>query len=317
MTDYELQVMEQWIAAETAPLPLSQRLAKGLTGRVGLAMRATTLLRNDRVNQLVQSLRTVAQDAILAAMTRTATAQQLRKVEDVLRSMGSGAESAAEIKMLPLIVKDEVSRQLASRHTRSAAAEGATAGLASSLCELIPGLQGWVIPVILADLTATITMMAQSAVQIGYSYGYNMHDPEDAIHIVTAMSPLQDDAQLLEAKIMAHLAAQESGVVMARLLAGHVTMQAVTVAAPAMARLIEVVSSRIALALAQKELSLLVPIVGAVVQGTVNTAFSRANYSMARRYFQQQHLYARYGEDLVAARLLALRMGTPSAADAV
>ena len=307
MTEYEKLVIRTWLLQDAKPLPLAIRLTTGLTGRIKGVLRTAAWAKGPRATQFFERLRSAAREAIIRTLEQAATAQQLERVERELRTLGSQADTATAIRMLPLQVKDETARRLAKTQTVHVATEGAVAGLVTSVCELAPGLQGFVVPALIADMTATMYMMAQSAVQIGYSYGYSLHTPDDLPHFLVAMAPHTDEASLLDAKLTAHLALRESGILAARAVGEHLTVRMLSANNMAFSKLIDTVASRMALYLAEKELGFLLPIAGAVLQGSVNAAFAHASYLRAARYFQRLHFIDRYGEEYLETQLLLLR----------
>ncbi len=302
MNEYELQVLQRWIAEDELP-SLAERLASAASGRIRRTLAALAAVRRGKPVALLERLTAIAREGILRALEQADTPAQQQRVLDVIHSLGGGAQTPEEVRMLPLRTKDEASRKLALRQGKAVAAEGAAAGFTVSLCELLPGLQAFAIPAIAADLAAAVYLMAQGAIQTGYSYGYTLDNPEDLPHLLAAMAPHAQDASLLEAKFAAHTALRQTGATMARSMADHAAIRTLVSANPAVHELIDAVARRLAMRLAEKELGLALPLVGALVQGAVNTAFARYAHRKATRYFQRLHLVERYGEPYVNERL--------------
>ncbi len=300
-----------------APQPFTVTLTRRLTGKVRAVMNLAAHVAPVRGPALADRLQGAVRDMIVRSLEQAATARQYAKVEQTIRNLGGAATTAGEIRLLPLQVKDETARLMARGQTLAVSAEGAAAGFAASLFEVIPGLQAWVIPTILADLYATLTLMSQNAVQIGYSYGYSMQNPEDLPHILVAMAPVEEDAQIVEAKVAAHLAMRSAGSMLARTAGEQLTLRFAAGASPAVAQLLDVLAARLALIFAEKEMTVLIPFVGAAIQGSVNASFAKASYHGARRYFQKLHMIDRYGEDymLQQARRLKDDRGRPPTID--
>ena len=310
MNAYEQSVLQTWLRDAKQPEKLPIRLTRQFSGGVGRIVKTIEKINHKKTQDLYARLQGAAKNMIIKVLEQSATIRQLERVENEIAKLGGHAENASEIRLLPLEIKDEVARRLAHSQTITVSAEGVTAGFLTSLFELVPGLQGLVVPTILADLYATIRMLAQSAVQIGYSYGYNLHNEEDLAHFLVAMAPTAADARVIEAKLTAHLAARESAMVAARALGQHLTVSMLASGSPFIGSLVDALATRIALYFIEKEGSLLIPIAGAVLQGAINASFARMNYQDARRYFQRLHLIDRYGEDYLEERLAALRTGT-------
>ena len=70
--------------------------------------------------------------------------------------------------------------------------------------------------------------------------------------------------------------------------------------APQMIRLITYVADRLGVVITQKELGILVPIAGAVLNSSINVAFQQVGHQTAKDYFRRLILEDRYGEELVA-----------------
>ncbi len=310
MNAYEQTVLCDWLRDDAQPEKLPERLTRHFSGGVGRLVRGIERLNHKKTQALYARLQDAAKAMIIRILEQSASTKQLDRVEKTIRSLGGNAHSASEIRMLPLAIKDEAARRLAQTQTITVSAEGVTAGFLTSLFELVPGLQGLIVPTILADLYATIRLLAQSAVQIGYSYGYNLRNEEDLPHFLVAMAPTTTDAHLIEAKLTAHLAVRESATLAMRTALQNVTVSALMSGSPFLGSLVDALAARIALYFIEKEGSLLIPIAGAVLQGAINASFARMNYHDAKRYFQRQHFIERYGVDYLEAQLDSLRQGT-------
>lgn len=297
MNAYEEHVIREWMRADARPPALSAKLVRRLTGRVRGLLRAAEGSPDGPVAKLMDRVRLVAREAITRTLEHSATASQLARVEARLERSGSHATSAAEIRMLPLQVKDAVARELAKENTVTVAAEGMVAGLTASLCECIPGLQALTIPTILADIAASLYLLAQNAVRIGYSYGYDIDHPDDLPHFLMAMAPHTADAALIEAKWTAHVALRTSGSHVVSTVAEHASMRTLATNSPAISGLLDQISTRLALRIGEREWGLLIPVAGALVQGSVNAAFARSGSAQAVRYFQELHMVERYGAE--------------------
>jgi len=70
--------------------------------------------------------------------------------------------------------------------------------------------------------------------------------------------------------------------------------------APQMIRLITYVADRLGIVITQKELGILVPIAGAVLNSSINVAFQQVGHQTAKDYFRRVILEDRYGEELVS-----------------
>ena len=83
-------------------------------------------------------------------------------------------------------------------------------------------------------------------------------------------------------------------------LAAEACRQVLEREAPQMIRLITYVADRLGIVVTQKELGLIVPIAGAVLNSSINVAFQQIGHQTAKDYFRRLILEDRYGEELVA-----------------
>jgi hypothetical protein len=67
-----------------------------------------------------------------------------------------------------------------------------------------------------------------------------------------------------------------------------------------MIRLITYVADRLGVIVTQKELGILVPVAGAVLNSSINLAFQQVGHQTTKDYFRRLILEDRYGDELVA-----------------
>ncbi len=300
MTPYESEAMALWSTPGEDPFTL--RFAKQFTQRTSHLLHFASKFTRRLQPKLADRLTNIAREAILTVLDQASTARQFDHVERSLRELGSHASTTSEIRMLPLEIKDETALRLAKSTRIVMSAQGATAGILTSVFTMIPGLQGFIAPTIAADLYVTIRLMAQGAVQTGYSYGYSLRNAEDLPHLLIAMSPFSADQELISAKVGAHLALRQASFTLTKAAGEHLSSRLIATSIPAVGQLIDLMAARLAMRLLEQQGSLILPIAGAAVQGSVNAAFAHASYLEARRYFQRLHLVDRYGEDFIKER---------------
>ena len=73
--------------------------------------------------------------------------------------------------------------------------------------------------------------------------------------------------------------------------------------APQMVQLIASVARRLGVTVTQKELGVLVPVAGAILNSSINIAFQHVCYQNAKDYFRLLLLEERYGDELVAVAI--------------
>src|SRR2546425_5962405 len=121
-------------------------------------------------------------------------------------------------------------------------------------------------------------------------------------HLVAAMAPHADssDEGYLALKTAVVTSIRESGQFMARTAGMVMDRQLLEREAPQMIRLITYVADRLGIVITQKELGILVPIVGAGLNSSINVAFQQVGHQTAKDYFRRVILEDRYGEELVS-----------------
>jgi hypothetical protein len=174
-------------------------------------------------------------------------------------------------------------------------AEGFAMGVLTTLSA------GLLIPAtVAADVTASMTLMSRHVSQIAASYGYSPVDPMNIPHILAAMVPTSSssDEGFLSVKSVA-FAEVRAATKFAEGLIGELTSDIVEKSCPQLIKLIQKVTEQLGVVVTQKELGMIVPIVGGVINGGLNLAFQQMNHTSAKEYFRKQYLFNKYGEEVV------------------
>src|SRR3989454_6595986 len=180
--------------------------------------------------------------------------------------------------------------------------EGALLGSATTMAEGIPGAQLVIPSLILTDITSSMTLLSRHTCRIATAYGFSSKNPENLPHLVAAMAPQSEttDEGYLALKTAVVTSIRESGQFMARTAGMVMDRQLLEREAPQMILLITYVADRLGIVMTQKELGILVPIVGAVLNSSINIAFQQVGHHTAKDYFRRVILEDRYGEELVS-----------------
>jgi hypothetical protein len=96
---------------------------------------------------------------------------------------------------------------------------------------------------------------------------------------------------------------RESGQFVARTAGMMLDRKVLEREAPQLIRLIAYVAERLGIVVTQKELALLVPVAGAVLNSSINIAFQKVGHQSAKDYFRRLILNDRYGEEIVSFAL--------------
>jgi hypothetical protein len=206
------------------------------------------------------------------------------------------------LRFMPLSQLDAVADSFSWNSSILLGAEGALLGSATTMAEAIPGAQLVIPSLILTDVTSSMTLLSRHACRIATTYGYSSKKMQNLPHLMAAMAPQAEtsDEGYLALKTAVVTSIHESGQFMARSASLVLDRQVLEREAPQMIRLIAYVADRLGVVLTQKELGILVPIAGAVLNSSINVAFQRVGHQTAKDYFRRLLLEDRYGEELVA-----------------
>ncbi|HLQ77105.1 MAG TPA: EcsC family protein, partial [Terriglobia bacterium] len=155
---------------------------------------------------------------------------------------------------------------------------------------------------ILADVTTSMTLLSRHTCRIASTYGFSSKVPENLPHILAAMAPQTEtsDEGYLAIKAAVVTSMRESSQFMSRTAGMMIDRQLLQREAPQMVRLISYVADRLGVVVTEKELGLLIPIAGAVLNSSINLSFQQVGHRTAQDYFRRLILEDRYGEELVS-----------------
>ena len=206
------------------------------------------------------------------------------------------------LRFMPLSQLDAVADSFRWGSTLLLGAEGALLGSATTMAEGIPGAQLVIPSLILTDVTSSMTLLSRHTCRIATAYGYSSKEPENLPHLMAAMAPQTDtsDEGYLALKTAVVTSIREAGQFMSRTTGVLLDRQLLEREAPQMIRLIAYVADRLGVVVTQKELGVLVPIAGAVLNSSINVAFQQVGHQTAKDYFRRLLLEDRYGEELVS-----------------
>src|SRR5215470_9257775 len=205
------------------------------------------------------------------------------------------------LRFMPLSQLDAVADSFRWGSSLLLGVEGALLGGATTMAEGIPGAQLVIPSLILTDVTTSMTLLSRHTCRIATAYGYSSKKAENLPHLMAAMAPQTEssDEGYLALKTAVVTSIRESGQFMARSASMVMDRQLLEREAPQMIRLITYVADRLGIVITQKELGVLVPIAGAVLNSSINVAFQQVGHQTAKDYFRRLILEDRYGEELV------------------
>jgi hypothetical protein len=258
-------------------------------------------------NRTVRSLSDHVHGWIEEGLIKTfRAANKLASTKDIARRYASrGIQVGNEfesLRYMPLSQLDSVADSFRWGSSFLLGAEGALLGSATTMAEGIPGAQLVIPSLILTDVTSSMTLLSRHTCRIATAYGYSSKKLENLPHLMAAMAPQTEtsDEGYLALKTAVVTSIRESGQFMARTAGVVLDRQLLEREAPQMIRLITYVADRLGIVLTQKELGVLVPIAGAVLNSSINVAFQQVGHQTAKDYFRRLILEDRYGEEIVA-----------------
>jgi hypothetical protein len=225
-----------------------------------------------------------------------------REITQKYADMGMQVGDIDSLRYLPLSMLDGVADSFRFRSGLMLGMEGALLGSATTMAEGIPGAQLAIPSLILMDITTSLTLLSRHTCQVATAYGFSSREPGNLPHLIAAMAPQAEtgDEGYLALKTAVVTSINESGRFLARTGGMVIDRQVLEREAPQMIRLITYVADRLGVVITQKELGIIVPIAGAILNSSINVAFQRLGHLTAKDYFRRLILDERYGEEIVS-----------------
>jgi hypothetical protein len=299
-TEYEQQVIRELAVHRVQPNAI-QRLLEGVGRPVA------KILQFGRSTRALRGLADHVQGWIEEGLIKTfRMANKLSNSKDISRRYAARgihvADDFQSLRFMPLSQLDAVANSFQFASSFLLGAEGALLGSAATLAEGIPGAQLVIPSLILTDVTSSMTLLSRHTCRVATAYGFPSNNAENLPHLVAAMAPqsLDSDEGYLALKTAVVTSIRESSQFMARTAGVLLDRQLLEREAPQMIRLITYVADRLGVIVTQKELGILVPIAGAVLNSSLNLAFQQVGHQTAKDYFRRLILEDRYGDELVS-----------------
>ncbi len=301
-TEYEQQVVRELAVHRVQPNAV-HRLLEGAGRPIAKLLKFGRASNNKALRGLADHVHGWIEEGLIKtfrAANRLANSKDISK-RYAARGIHAGPDFES-LRFMPLSQLDAVADSLRFGSSFLLGAEGALLGSATTLAEGIPGAQLVIPSLILTDVTSSMTLLSRHTCRVATAYGFSSKHPENLPHLVAAMAPQSDDSDegYLALKTAVVTSIRESGQFMARTASVMLDRQLLEREAPQMIRLITYVADRLGVVITQKELGILVPIAGAVLNSSINIAFQQVGHQTAKDYFRRLILEDRYGEELVA-----------------
>src|SRR3989441_3142810 len=301
-TEYEQQVIRELAVHRVQPNAV-HRLLEGVGRPMSKLLRFGRNSKSRTLRGLADHVHGWIEDGLIKTFR---VANRLANTKDISKKYAARGihvgEDFASLRYMPLSQLDAVAESFRWSSSLLLGVEGALLGSATTMAEGIPGAQLVIPSLILTDVTSSMTLLSRHTCRIATSYGYSSKNPENLPHLMAAMAPHSDssDEGYLALKTAVVTSIRESGRFMTRSAGMVLDRQLLEREAPQMIRLITYVADRLGIVITQKELGVLVPVVGAVLNSSINVAFQQVGHQTAKDYFRRVILEDRYGEELVS-----------------
>ena len=301
-TEYEHRVIQELALHRVQPNAV-HRLLEGAGRPVARLLRIGRNSQNSTLRGLTRHIHGWIEEGLIKTLK---TANKLANTKDISRRYAARGihigEDFESLRYVPLSKLDPVADSFRFSSSLLLAAEGALLGGATTLAEGIPGAQLVIPSLILTDVTSSMTLLSRHTCRVATAYGYPSKRPDNLPHLVAAMAPQSATADegYLALKTAVVTSIRESSQFMARTTGILLDRQVLEREAPQMIRLLAYVADRLGVVVTQKELGILVPMAGAVLNSSINLAFQQVGHQTAKDYFRRLILEERYGEELVS-----------------
>lgn len=292
--EYDEYVINEIAKHIVEPNPVEKLLAMA-----GKPIDKLLKLANKSDNEIIKKINSTVSSAIEDGLKKSIKgANTLFREKDIIKEYNSrniNITSLEDVKHLGLEDMDRVADSYDLSNAVFLGLEGSLMGAAASLAEGIPFAQLVIPSIIIADVTSSLVLLSRHVCQIATSYGYSSEKNINIPHILAAMAPINssDDEGYLMAKGLAVNAIREGGQFVAK--GGKLLDKE----CPQLIKLIAYITERLGLEITEKELGILVPEAGAILNGGVNIAFQQSGHITAKDYFRQLILEEKYGEEEV------------------
>jgi hypothetical protein len=300
-TDYEQQVIRELALHRVQPNAV-HRLLESVGKPVAKLMNFGRNSQNRALRGLSDHIHGWIEEGLIKTFRAANKLASTRDISKRFEARGIRiGEDFESLRFMPLSQLDAVADSFRWGSTFLLGVEGALLGGATTMAEGIPGAQLIIPSLILTDVTSSMTLLSRHTCRIATTYGYSSKKAENLPHLMAAMAPQSEtsDEGYLALKTAVVTSIREAGQFMSRTTSVMLDRQLLEREAPQMIRLITYVADRLGIVVTQKELGILVPIAGAVLNTSINVAFQQVGHQTAKDYFRRVLLEDRYGEELV------------------
>src|SRR4029077_519673 len=273
-TEYERQVIRE-IAFHIVQPNAVHRLLEGVGRPMSKLLDLGRHSRSKALRGLADHIHGWIEEGLIKTFR---AANRLANTKDITKKYAARGihvgDDFESLRYMPLSQLDAVADSFRWGSSFLLGVEGALLGSVTTMAEGIPGAQLVIPSLILTDITSSMTLLSRHTCRIATVYGYSSKKPENLPHLMAAMAPQSDpsDEGYLALKTAVVTSIRESGQFMARTASVVLDRQLLEREAPQMIRLLTYVAGRLGIVITQKELGVLVPIAGAVLNSSINVA---------------------------------------------
>ena len=299
-TEYEQRVIKEIAQHRVEPSALDTLFCK-MGKPMELIFNRIQRLDNKLTKKITSSILEGVDKGIRKSVTVANTLCSDQSVLKEYQKKSVAIDSLTELNKVPLNMKDRVADSYDVSNAIFVGLEGALLAAATTLCEGT-GIGAFLIPsLVVTDVVSSTTLLTRHVCQIATSYGYSSQDPVNLPHILAAMAPQHhgDERSFLTLKSTAYKTAHESKQFLRNNVGKVFSDRILSQEAPGLLKLINAITQRINVVITEKELAMLAPVAGIIINSGVNVAFQQMGHTTAKDYFRYLVLENKYGEKVV------------------
>ena len=252
-----------------------------------------------RITQITDIIQKKISEWLISTIKLAKSFYNEDKILNLYWDYGIRVKSLNEISVkTSLEIKDKVARAFNFENKLFLTMEGIAAGVGSTLTADTAALV-----IITTDIGLSITLLSRQACQIAAAYGYPASAPENILHILNSMAPIYDEKKgIIPIKRVLYSEILKAVIFLQR-TSTKISEEVLEKEFPALIRFINKLAQRIGIILTEKELGILIPVIGILANGGLNFAFQQAGHRNAMDYFRYLELCSKYGEEEVRRNL--------------
>jgi len=297
---YDRKVLRQ-IAGHVANPGMLVQFAKLLGRPLAMTLDSARCSKNPLLCKVQSTINTALSTGIKKIML---TSGKLASDQQILRHYQTQQvyiRTLADIKDLRLEHIDVVANSYRRSNALSVGIEGAVMGAAATVAE--GSFMGLVtVPAIVAaDVSLALVLLSRSVCQIGATYGYSAQSSLNLPHFMAALAPQQSlpKETYFVGKSMALQAIYQSKQFLLCNAGRILDERLLQKEAPQLLKLLNYVLNKLGVLVTEKELGMLLPAAGAILNSSANIIFQKMGHQTAQDYFRILFLEDKYSPEII------------------